>query len=257
MRIGMLCQAVFLIHIFGSYTKGLVGLIQFITHHNLYIILAVATIVSFVWLTHFKENLRIKWYAALIIAILHTAIGVVCVKLFALFEGLIGPGETGNLSLYGGVFLMPVFYFLGAKIFKRDVKMVFDVFSFPLIFTLFCSRFNCLINGCCIGKIIPGTEIRWPTREAEMVFYIILLIILDRKVAKKQFDGTVYPIYMVSYGIFRFIVEWFRESEHMFGVIHISHIWSVLSVVIGAAFLVYLNKDRKKPGKRSAKKRKA
>ena len=234
----------------------MVVLIQFIIHHNLYIILAVATIVSFVWLTHFKENLRIKWYAALILAILHTAIGVVCVKVFAIFEGLIGPGETGNLSLYGGVFLMPVFYFLGAKIFKRDVKMVFDVFSFPLIFTLFCSRFNCLINGCCIGKIIPGTEIRWPTREAEMVFYIILLIILDRKVAKKQFDGTVYPIYMVSYGIFRFIVEWFRESEHMFGVIHISHIWSVLSVVIGAAFLLYLNKDRNKPQKKSAKQRK-
>ena len=188
-------------------------------------------------------------------AILHTLIGVVCVKVFAMFEGLIGPGETGKLSLYGGVFFMPVFYFLGAKIFKRDVKMVFDVFSFPLIFTLLCSRVNCLFAGCCLGTFIPGTEVRWPTREAEMVFYVVLLIILDRKVAKKQFDGTVYPIYMLSYGIFRFIIEWFRESEHIFGVIHISHIWSLLSAAIGLAFLLYLRKDRKKPNK-SAKTKK-
>lgn len=220
--------------------------ISFLEQNNLYIILAVATVVSFIWLTNFKENLRVRWYAALILAVLHTAIGVVCVKLFARFEGLIGPGETGNLSLYGGVFLMPVFYFIGAKLFRRDLRMVFDVFSFPLIFTLFCSRFNCLIQGCCIGTVIPGTVVRWPTREAEMVFYIILLIILDRKVAKKRFDGLCYPIYMLSYGVFRFIVEWFRESTHLFGVIHISHIWSLLSAVIGLVFILILRRGKSK-----------
>lgn len=230
-------------------------MLQFIQEHNLVIILVVATAVSFIWLTHFKDNLRFKWYAALIMAVLHTVIGVVCVKAFAAFEGLIGPGEAGNLSLYGGVFLMPLFYFAGAKVFKRDVKAVFDIFSFPLIFTLFCSRFNCLFNGCCIGTLIPGTEVRWPTREAEIVFYIILLIILDRKVARKKFDGTVYPIYMLSYGIFRFIVEWFRESSHIFGVIHISHIWSLLSAVIGLVFIIVLSKNNKE-GKMNNRKKK-
>ena len=217
-------------------------LLSFIQQHILWIILTVATLVSFVWLTHFQKDLRIKWYAALIIAVLHTLIGVVCVKVFALLEGFICGVEPGNLSLYGGVFFMPLFYFLGAKIFKRDTRMVFDVFSFPLIFTLLCSRFNCLFNGCCLGLPIGDGDVRWPTRGAEIIFYIVLLIILDRKIIKRRFDGTVYPIYMLSYGIFRFIVEWFRESEHLIGVFHISHIWSLLSIAIGLIFLIVLKK---------------
>ena len=227
-------------------SKGALRLImtilEFLRVYNLTIILAVATVVSVFWLTFFKKELGIKWYTAVIIGVLHTVIGVVCVKLFAAFEGLVGPGEPGNLSLYGGVFLMPVFYFIGAMIFKRDVKTVFDIFSFPMIFTLFCSRFNCLIVGCCEGVVIPGTEIRYPTREAEILFYVILLHILGTKIFKRRFDGKVYPIYMLSYGIFRFIVEFFRESQHAFGLFHISHIWSVLSACIGAAFLIILSK---------------
>ena len=242
----------------GTWGRG--SVLDFLKAYNLHLILIISTAVSFFWLTFFKKELRIKWYAALIIAVLHTLIGVVCVKFFAWFEGLIGPGEAGNLSLYGGVLLMPLFYFLGAKIFRRDIRMVFDIMSFPLIFTLFCSRFNCLINGCCQGLIIPGTDFRYPTREAEIVFYAILLHILGTKIFKKRFDGKVYPIYMLCYGIFRFIVEWFRESFHIFGFIHISHIWSVLSACIGLGFLIYLSKntpqDRsKKIPKKDAKNR--
>lgn len=227
-------------------------MLVFLKQYNLYIILAIATAVSFLWLTFFRKELRAKWYALLIIAVLHTAVGVVCVKVFALFEGLIGPGETGNLSLYGGVFLMPLFYYLGSKLFKRDTKTVFDIFTFPLVFTLFMSRFNCLFNGCCLGIEIPGTTFRVPTRETEMVFYIILLIILDRKVVKKRFDGMVYPIYMLSYGVFRFIIEWFRESTHLFGVFHISHFWSILSAVIGLIFILILRK-KNNPAKKKLK----
>lgn len=225
-------------------------LIDFLHSNILWIILAFATLVSFIWLTLFKKDLRIKWYASLILAVLHTVIGVGCVKIFAILEGLICGVEPGSLSLYGGVFFMPIFYFLGAKLFHRDVKMVFDIFSFPLIFTLLCSRFNCLFNGCCLGLPVGDSGFRWPTREAEIVFYIILLIILDRKIVKRRFDGTVYPIYMIAYGIFRFIAEWFRESEHMLGVFHISHLWSILSIVIGAVCLWSIAKHGSKPKKK-------
>ena len=217
--------------------------VDFLKNYNLILILIVATAVSFFWLTFFKKELRIKWYAALIMAVLHTLIGVVCVKLFAAFEGLIGPGEAGNLSLYGGIFFMPLFYYLGARIFKRDTAAVFDIFSLPLIFTLFCSRFNCLVNGCCLGLVVPGTEFRYPTREAEIVFYAILLHILGTRVFKRRFNGKIYPVFMLAYGMFRFIVEWFRVSDHIFGFIHISHIWSVLSAVIGACVLIFLSKN--------------
>ena len=231
--------------------------LDFLRTNTLIIILTAATAVSFFWLSFFKKELRIKWYFALIIAILHTLIGVVCVKLFAVIEGLIGPGETGSLSLYGGIFFMPLFYYLGAKIFRRNTKTVFDIFSFPLIFTLFLSRFNCLIQGCCQGLIIPGTDIRYPTREAELLFYVVMLHILGTKIFKKRFDGRVYPIYMVSYGIFRFIVEFFRESQHTFGIFHISHFWSVIAVIVGVTYLIFLSKKDNTSGKSNSVRNKA
>lgn len=226
-------------------------MLAFLQTYNLYIILAVATLVSCFWLIHFKAELGgIRWYTCLLTAVVHTLVGVVCVRSFAQFEGLIGPGEAGNLSLFGGVFFMPVFYYLGARAFRRDVRTVFDVFSFPLIFTLFCSRFNCLITGCCQGYQIPGTDFRYPTREAEILFYIILLHILGTRVFRKKFDGKVYPIYMLSYGIFRFVVEFFRENRHMFGFVHISHIWALLSAVIGLVLLLRLSAKGAKSGKK-------
>lgn len=42
-----------------------------------------------------------EWYAVLILSVLHTAIGVCSVKVFAFLES----GDIGNMSLFGGVFL--------------------------------------------------------------------------------------------------------------------------------------------------------
>ena len=47
------------------------------------------------------------------------------------------------MSIFGAVFFMPVGYYLGAKLFRRPLADVFDIFAVPMIFTLFCSRINC------------------------------------------------------------------------------------------------------------------
>lgn len=216
-------------------------MVSFIIQYRLYLILAVATAFGYFWLSQYKEKLRIKEWMALLLSIVHTLIGVFCVKLFAFLES----GGDG-MSLYGAIFFLPIIYYISAKLTKRNVADVFDIFTVCTFITLLFSRFNCLMAGCCLGQIIPGTEaMRLPTREMEILFYIILYVILRKKVCKSKYHGKIYPYYMISYGIFRFVAEFLRESELKFGWFHISHIWSLISVAIGVIAIYFLNKNNK------------
>ena len=202
---------------------------QFLVSNMLYIILLFATAFVFFWIQQFKHIIKINDITALIIAVIHTLIGVFCVKLFAFLES----GNSGAMSLYGAIFFLPLIYYISAIIFKRKIADVFDIFTICLFSTLAFSRINCLFVDCCLGLLIPGTEIRFPTRELEILFYIILFILLRRKVCSKKYSGLIYPIYLIAYGTFRFIVEWLREGEPVIGLFHISHVWSLFAILIG------------------------
>lgn len=145
---------------------------------------------------------------------------------------------------------MPLAYWIGAKVTKRNVGQVFDVFTICMIFTVMCARINCIFAGCCFGILIPGAAgIRWPTRELEILFYVILLFILGRKIITGKHNGEIYPIYMAAYGAFRFIVEFFRVSDSSLGIVHLSHVWAIVSFGIGISIYCELQ-SRKNKGRR-------
>ncbi len=224
---------------------------QFILDHSLKILLSLATIVCFLWLLYSKERLGIKWWSAIILAIGHTLIGVFCVLTFAVLETF-DLSNFGNMSLFGGVFFMPVFYLAGAKIFHRDIAEVFDVFTPCMIFTVLCARVNCILSGCCSGLQLPGNSgLHWPTRELEILFYIMLLIVIFRKDREAKYKGILYPVYMLSYGIFRFFIEGFRSSSNL-GIFHVSHIWAIIAFILGTSIYIEI-KNKKKRGKAYAK----
>ena len=213
----------------------------------LYLLLALGTIFNIFWLFRFQDRLKMKWWAILIISVLHTVYGVLTVMLFAFAESGFNPDSLGNMSIFGGVFLMPIAYFLGAKLFKRKPGEVFDIFTICMMFTLMCARINCIISGCCKGCLIFGSETaRWPTRELEVVFYIVLLIIFGRRVKRNESHGELYPAYMFLYGIFRFITEFFRYSEHSAGIFHLSHLWALIAFGLGVSIYYELQSKNKK-----------
>ena len=213
----------------------------------LYLLLALGTIFNIFWLINFRDRLKMKWWAVLLISVLHTVYGVLTVMLFAFAESGFNPDSLGNMSIFGGVFLMPLAYFLGAKLFKRKPGEVFDIFLICMMFTLMCARINCIISGCCKGCLIFGSETaRWPTRELEVVFYIVLLIIFGRRIKRNESRGELYPAYMFLYGIFRFITEFFRVSERSAGIFHLSHLWALISFGLGVSLYYELKSKNKK-----------
>lgn len=224
-------------------------LFTWLTDHALILLLGCGTLFNVYWLHRCRERLHLRWPSVLLLSVLHTVLGVLSVKVFALFE----TGNFSNMSLFGGVFFMPLFYWGVAKLAKQKAADVFDVFTICLVFTLMCARLNCIISGCCLGAHIPIeglTHLCFPTRELELLFYVILLSQLWRKVLSGSARGMIYPIYMISYGIFRFVTETLRFSDRTDSILHISHLWALLSLGIGISIYGELQKKEKKTGGR-------
>lgn len=224
-------------------------LLTWLSDHALILLLGCGTLFNVYWLHRCRERLHLRWLSVLLLSVLHTVLGVLSVKVFALFE----TGNFSNMSLFGGVFFMPLFYWGVAKLAKQKTADVFDVFTICLVFTLMCARLNCMISGCCLGAHIPIeglTHLRFPTRELELIFYVILLSRLWRKVLSGSARGMIYPIYMISYGIFRFVTETLRVSSRANNILHISHLWALLSLGIGISIYGELRKKEKKTGGR-------
>ena len=225
------------------------ALLTWLTDHALILLLVCGTLFNVYWLHRCRERLHLRWLSVLLLSVLHTVLGVLSVKVFALFE----TGNFSNMSLFGGVFFMPLFYWGVAKLAKQKTADVFDVFTICLVFTLMCARLNCMISGCCLGAHIPIeglTHLRFPTRELELLFYVLLLSRLWRKVVTGSARGMIYPIYMISYGIFRFVTETLRFSDRTDSILHVSHLWALLSLGIGISIYGELRKKEKKTGGR-------
>lgn len=219
-------------------------LADWFVHNSLAVLLCTATIVSTLWLFRANGRLGLKPWQIALLAVTHTLLGLLSVKIFAVIEGLGDASAIGNMSLFGGMAFLPIFYAALARFGRLDVSDVFDVLTVCLVGTLFFARINCIVSGCCLGAFIPGTGIRYPTRELELVFYVALLAYLIPCVLSGRRRGQVFPIYMVSYGCFRFLTEFFRVEEAVAGPFHGAHLWSVIAVVLGCSILAEFSFDK-------------
>ena len=205
-----------------------------------------ATTFVFCWLLYFRERLRINVVTALSLSVLSVLIGYISLILFARMESIGSSGNGANYSLFGAVFIMPITFWIGAKVAKRDITSVFDIFTIPMIVALLFARANCLLTGCCAGLPISGTNgLHWPTRETEIIFYLIFIGHFAPKVLKKKTSGELYPWYMLTYGILRFILETLRVSSTN-TIFHLSHLWAVVSFCIGMTLVLELNETKRR-----------
>lgn len=203
--------------------------------------LIVATIITLRILYLNKIELRLSWLHIILLSVIHTLMGVFSAKVWSALENSTGLLNSG-VSLFGAVFLLPLFYFFYGKITGKDMSLVFDTFSICLIGSLMCVRTNCIVAGCCKGLQISGTSFHWPTREAEIIFWAIMLTVQLYLMKNKKANGSLYPQMMMFYGIFRFTEDFFRQGTQILGIMHIGHIWSIISFFIGS-FLYFRMSD--------------
>ena len=217
----------------------------FLLDHPTYIavLAGVAAGGPLVWIKRNKAGLK-GGGSVLGLCLVFSALSTLSALLWASLEGVIGGKgfSFGAVSTYG-IFLLCPLMLLALFIRNPHCRGIYDLFAVYVLPSMVLQRVHCLVNGCCYGRPFFSTGRLWPTREAEIFFYILMFFVfmrLDSKGANKT-GGRFFPILMIAYGCFRFVCEFFRGDSGA-GLFHITHVWSLLSVLIGVSLYTELKK---------------
>ncbi len=212
------------------------------------ILLIIGIVPSYFWLRCLKDRLPGKWWVVLLYISGLILFALLCAKLLSVIEFGSFSAFSG-MRIFGCILLAPLGVFPAVKPLKWKLGEAFDALALCEIHCMVVIRVLCFINGCCEGKFIPGTGIRWPLREAEMLLFILFLIIYVPRVYRGKTHGEVYPLMMMVYGLFRLCIEGLRVEYVSLGVFHVAHVWALLSVTIGASIYLTVNENHKKARK--------
>jgi len=182
----------------------------------------------------------------------------------------------GGLAFYGTViFGLPtvVWWFSHHK---APILKYLDNYAYGIAFGVSIGRIGCYLNGCCFGQITASDlsnqfikyglsaknqfardivlnlrEMPYPVIPSQLISFsvnmliFLFLWIFVRKKYKK--DGTIFGLWMILYGIFRFIIEFFRADDRgLFfnNTLSSSQLIAIIGLVFGL-LLIYLPNEQK------------
>ncbi|MBQ8283526.1 MAG: prolipoprotein diacylglyceryl transferase [Clostridia bacterium] len=200
-------------------------------------------------------------------AVLSVAIGFVGASLFQAFYDFMATGvfkidETTGITFYGGfivgaaVFLCV--WFFGGKAFKisaetkEKIGSMADIAACVVPLAHAIGRIGCFMVGCCHGKQTNAwygvnmlTENGWQTVVPLQLYEAIFLFLLSGVcfwllfARKTEQRIPLLPIYGVSYGVWRFIIEYARGDERGQTIVSFLSPSQLIAVLLIVASIVY------------------
>ncbi len=173
-------------------------------------------------------------------------------------------GITFIGGLIGGAGSFLILYVIFRKRYKTRLIDILSFLPCCILIAHAFGRVGCFFAGCCYGKPTDGflgvqfpgmTEKVHPTQLYEAAFLFALCVICFLLVWKKNFKHNM-SLYLVSYGIFRFLIEFLRDDSRgqLLGSLSPSQFWSICMVALGIALYFLLNIAYKKREAELAKK---
>lgn len=155
----------------------------------------------------------------------------------------------GGMAFHGGL----IGAILGTWLFKKKHNVAFydlaDTIMIPLAFALFLGRIANFINGELWGYV---TSVAWcveyeglcrhPSQIYEALYSLtIMFILLAMKKRKEWAKGTIFWTFVLLYGVFRFVLNFWRADPTFLGI----SMGQFLSLIMVAVSIYFLNKIRK------------
>ncbi len=193
-----------------------------------------------------RKPKQIGWVRSILLGLSITLIGIVC-DMFLFF---IENGYFSGLSYFGAVLLAPLLIFPLSKLLKIPYTDYLDVAAPCGCGMLTVMKVNCFLAGCCQGRVISqnatGEVIRFPSQIVEGIAALILTTILILLIWKNRFRHLIFPLFMFSYGISRFILNAFRETTPVWLHLPFGNIWAIVAVIIGTVWIILYDQSQKK-----------
>jgi len=111
-----------------------------------------------------------------------------------------------------------------------------DRFATILPVPLILGRFGCLHAGCCGG--ITCSFGKWPAVPVEISFQIIAILVLSQMRKRSILPGQHFHLYLIAYGLFRFLHEFMRATPKPF--IGLSGYQIIALLLVIAASLAFM-----------------
>jgi len=153
--------------------------------------------------------------------------------------------ENGNWdgrSFFGALFIAPPFALLLSVLLKLSFDDVSDMCPAAISAILAVLKYKCYLTGCCFGKVMHineiGEAVRFPSQLTEFFAAIVLMIIFLILARTGFMKGSLYGLYMLIYGIVRFVLNLMRETTPFFLGMAAGNFWSVISVLCGVAWIL-------------------
>ncbi|WP_456401057.1 prolipoprotein diacylglyceryl transferase [Persephonella sp.] len=238
--------------------------------HTYGVLVALGMIVAFYTATYFakKEGLNVRNVEN--IFLFSVLGGLVGARIAYVFEH---PEEfnsfidyiavwKGGIDWFGGfIGGAIVIYFLVKKYKIPPLKMA-DIAGISAVIGHGIGRLGCTAAGCCYGKPIPEDSVfkpigitfpdhphtaaphgfpLYPTQPAEAFGNFIIFGILFLLYRSKRFDGQIISLYLILYGIERFLLEFWRGVTPPLPVINLTwnQIITIGMILTGIIIFIY------------------
>lgn len=170
-------------------------------------------------------------------------------------------------GLAGGVLAYLIFLRYFYKEENKDVKKIMNTIITGVVIAHAFGRIGCLMAGCCYGiptdsflgvvfphgdaaAAFPGIAI-FPTQLFEALFLFLLFALLN---VVKSFKNIEVEVYLIAYGIWRFLIEFIRGDDRgeLFGFFSTqyntfptpSQYLSLLMIIAGIYMLIHRKQKR-------------
>ena len=163
---------------------------------------------------------------------------------------LFNSGMTFIGGLIGGVVSFLAGYFIFRPFLKNRLVDIISLLPCCIVIAHAFGRIGCFFAGCCYGKPTDsflGVQFPYPmykvhpTQLYEAAFLFALFAVMLILYIRKGFKHNL-SLYLLTYGIFRFLIEFVRGDERGSFVAGISpsQFWSILMIVasVGVYFLL-------------------
>ena len=164
------------------------------------------------------------------------------------FGEMVGTGRNYFAVLFFVPMLLMIYFYVIKIPPLKQMDIITPAYPLALIFV----KIACFCSGCChgiefsSGLFNASTErYEFPVQLAEACLALILFVSL-MFYKKKLKEGTLFPLFLISYSGIRFFLEFLRGEENIISIFKTYHILCVIGVLAGFIELLLITKYRQK-----------